>query len=417
MMQTVQTRFPADFPTLFSYPMLDREQAAGPKHETPVRTVSGEPAETYRPRKTETGLAPYPVNVRGLALSVLTTIVVVFSLQWAVKFLVPMALGILLAFTLNPVVKALERLRIKRSLASLLVIAVVLTGIGFGVDRLRGEFQSIVIQLPDAARRLVAEMTSTDDGTPSTIEQVQKAATELEKAATPGSESRRPRKEPEADRPHIRVSELLWAGSMGAMEFLAQATMVVFLLFFLLTSGDTFKRKLVKLTGPSLSNKRITVQILDEINTSVQGYMFMLLVTNSLLALMMWGTLRWVGLENAGAWAVAAGFLHLIPYFGPLLITLATGLSAFVQFGSLTTALLVAGSSLAIATFIGIFVTTWMTGKIARMNPTAVFVGLLFWGWLWGVWGLLLGIPIVVVLKVVAEHVEAMHGVAELLSD
>jgi predicted PurR-regulated permease PerM len=204
---------------------------------------------------------------------------------------------------------------------------------------------------------------------------------------------------------------------MGAVEFVAQGTMVMFLVFFLLTSGDTFRRKLVKLTGPSLANRRITVQILDEINSSVQGYMFMLLVTNSLLALMMWGVLRWVGLENAGAWAVAAGFLHLIPYFGPLLVTMCTGLTAFMQFGSITTALLVAAASLAIATFIGIFVTTWMTGKIARMNPTAVFVGLLFWGWLWGVWGLLLGIPIIVVVKVVAEHVEQMHAIAELLSD
>jgi predicted PurR-regulated permease PerM len=216
---------------------------------------------------------------------------------------------------------------------------------------------------------------------------------------------------------HIHVSELLWAGSVNAMEFVGQAAMVVFLVYFLLTSGDTFKRKLVRLTGPSLANKRITVQILDEIGTSVQGYMFMLLVTNSLLAVMMWGVLRWVGLDNAGAWAVAAGLLHLIPYFGPLLVTLSTGLTALMQFGSLSTALLVAAASLAIATFIGIFVTTWMTGKIARMNPTAVFVGLLFWGWLWGVWGLLLGIPVLVVVKVVAEHVEQLHGIAELLSD
>lgn len=382
-----------------------------------VRTTSGQPADTYQPRHTETSLPPYPVLARGVTLTVLSTLALLFCLQWAVKFLVPMTLGILLAFTLNPVVKALERIRIPRSAGTLIVMATILAGLGFGVDRLRGEFQSIVVQLPDAARRLATEFAGSSGGGPSTIEQVQKAATELEKATTPGGERKAAKAAPEPQPSHIRVSDWLWAGWMGAMEFVGQGTMVVFLVFFLLTSGDTFKRKLVRLTGPSLANKRITVQILDEINSSVQGYMFMLLVTNTLLALMMWGVLRWVGLENAGAWAVAAGFLHLIPYFGPLLVTLSTGLSAFVQFGSLSSALLVAGASLAIATFIGIFVATWMTGKIARMNPTAVFVGLLFWGWLWGVWGLLLGIPIVVVVKVVAEHVEQMHGIAELLSD
>jgi predicted PurR-regulated permease PerM len=204
---------------------------------------------------------------------------------------------------------------------------------------------------------------------------------------------------------------------MGAIGFISQATMVLFMVFFLLLSGDTFKRKLVKLTGPSLSHKKTTVHILDDIHTSIQNYMFMLLVTNTLLALLMWIALRTIGLQNAGAWAVAAGLLHVIPYIGPLLITVASGLTAFMQFESLSMALLVAGVSLAIAALVGIFVTTWMAGKIAKMNPAAVFIGLLFWGWMWGMWGLLLGIPIIVILKVISEHVERMQPIAELLGD
>jgi predicted PurR-regulated permease PerM len=179
----------------------------------------------------------------------------------------------------------------------------------------------------------------------------------------------------------------IWAGSLGVMGFLSQATMVIFLVFFLLLSGDTFKRKLVKLTGPSLSRKKITVHILDDINSSIQKYMLMLLVTNALLALLMWVALRWIGLENAGAWAIVAGLLHLMPYFGPLLIMVATGVVAFLQFESLQMSLLVMGAALAIATLVGTVVATWMTGRFARMNAAAVFVSLLFWGWLWGVWG------------------------------
>ena len=233
-----------------------------------------------------------------------------------------------------------------------------------------------------------------------------------------GAEARRNnRRAAAAEAPNFKIMDWVWAGSLGLVGFLSQATMVIFLVFFLLLSGDTFKRKLVKLTGPSLSRKKVTVHILEDINTSIQNYMFMLLVTNGLLAVLMWIALRVIGLENAGAWAIVAGLLHIMPYFGPLLITIATGLVAFLQFESLEMVLLVTGTSMAIATLVGTFVTTWMTGRIARMNPTAVFVSLLFWGWLWGVWGLLLGVPIIVIVKVVAERVQGMEVVAELLGE
>src|SRR5690606_7654781 len=125
----------------------------------------------------------------------------------------------------------------------------------------------------------------------------------------------------------------------------------------------------------------------DDINTSIQKYMFMLLITNILLGLVTWGVLSWIGLENPGAWAVAAGLLHIIPYFGPLIAAAVTGFAAFLQFESFSMMLLVVAATLAIASIVGTLVTTWMTGRIAKMNAMAVFVALLFGGWLWGVWG------------------------------
>jgi predicted PurR-regulated permease PerM len=109
--------------------------------------------------------------------------------------------------------------------------------------------------------------------------------------------------------------------------------------------------------------------------------------------------------------------LHVIPYLGPGVTAAATGMAAFMQFDSFSMALLVSGASLTIATVVGTFVTTWMTGRIARMNAAAVFISLLFWGWLWGVWGMLLSIPIVVIAKVVSQHVEQLQPVAELLGE
>jgi len=143
--------------------------------------------------------------------------------------------------------------------------------------------------------------------------------------------------------------------------------------------------------------------------------MFMLLVTNALVGVLTWAAFTWLGLENAGAWAVAAGFLHIVPYFGPAITAGVTGMAAYIQFDSIAFALQVAGASLLIATLVGVLVTTWMTGRFAKMNTAAVFISLLFWTWLWGVWGMLLSIPIIVIVRVVAQHIEQLHPVAELL--
>lgn len=370
-----------------------------------------EPALTLPPR--------VAVDARGVALCIVAGVAFLYALQWSQKFLIPVVFGILISYTLNPVVRALERLRVPRVLGTTLVMLVLILGAAAAGNTLRAQFQSIVEGLPEAAQKISNAVARAQQGKKSALQQMQEAASEIEKATSQASGTRLSRSAPTPapDAPKLRISEFVNAGLLGVAGFLGQTTMVLFLVFFLLLSGDTFKRKMVKLTGPRLSQKKITVQILDDINTSIQNYMFMLLVTNLLLAVMMWIALRWIGLENAGAWGAAAGFLHLIPYFGPLLITVSTGVTAFLQFGNASTAFLVAGISLGVATVVGTFVTTWMTGRIAKMNAAAVFIGLLFWGWIWGIWGLLLGVPIVVVIKVIAEHIEGLQSVAELLGE
>nr|WP_229422907.1 AI-2E family transporter [Pseudoduganella umbonata] len=370
---------------------------------------------------------PLHVHAKGLALGIIATVAFLYALQWGRNFLVPLLLGIFIAYTLNPLVNWLERLHIKRIIGATLVTGAIFGGSVVVIDKVHGEFQNIVEELPTITHKLSRLLASTTGSSTSTISRIQAVANEIEQA-TAGSSARRAAKRQQetvtasppghaATTGGIRVMDWVWVSARGLVGFLSQATMVIFLVFFLLLSGDTFKRKLVKLTGPSLSKKKITVHILEDINTSIQAYMFMLLVTNVLLALLMWIALRAIGLENAGAWAIVAGLLHIMPYFGPLLITSATGLVAFLQFESLQMVLLVTGASLGIATLVGTFVTTWMTGRIARMNAAAVFVSLLFWGWLWGVWGLLLGVPVIVIVKVVAERVEGMEIVAELLGE
>jgi len=394
---------------------------------TPLSTTAAAEAgaeDPIDPGSESTTLPPIisiPETGRDLALAILATVAVVFALKWAQGFFISLLLGILFAYTLSPLVAMLDRIRFPRVLSTSIVMAGVVSALAFGSYSLRDEVETILDQLPEAATKLSAGLASLNKGQASTMQKVQTAANEIEKATSPEAATtgrlKRPATHVVIDAPGSRFGNFLWVGSMSAAAMIGQATMVLFLTFFLLLSGDIFKRKLVRVTGPSLTRRKITVRILDEINDSIQRYMLMLLATNVLVGLLTWVALRWIGLENAGAWAVAAGLLHVIPYLGPVVTAAVMGMAAYMQFNEPSATLLVIGASAAIAIAVGFFGVTWMTGRIARMNTAAVFISLLFWGWLWGIWGMLLSVPITVILKVVAQHLEQLHPVAELLGD
>jgi predicted PurR-regulated permease PerM len=357
------------------------------------------------------------VRTQGWSMSILVVIALIMALSLAKNFLIPLVFSILFAYTLNPVLGLMERIKIPRVVASALLILGIMSVVGMNTSSLIAEVDAILVKVPEVTRKISERLVKSTYGQPSLMQKVQTAAAEIEKATTQASGGKAESKKPViSDQPVLKLKEWLLVGSLSVMGFVGQVVMVLSLVFFLLVSGDTFKRKLVKLT-PTLANKKITVRILSEINTSIQRYMFMLLVTNILVGLLSWVVLKSIGLENAGAWALMSALLHLIPYFGSVVAAIVTGLAAFMQMNSPTMALIVAGASIAVATFVGTFITTWMTGRIAKMNAAAVFIGLLFWGWLWGTWGLLLGIPIIVVIKVISEHVDDLGFVAELLGE
>ncbi len=139
--------------------------------------------------------------------------------------------------------------------------------------------------------------------------------------------------------------------------------------------------------------------------------------TSTVVAIGTWLAFRYLGLEQAAAWGVLAGVFNSIPYFGPVLVTGGTAVVGFLQFGSLEMAAVVAGASLLVTSLEGFLLTPWLTSRAARMNAVAVFVGLLFWGWVWNVWGMLLAVPMLMVVKTICDHVEDLKGVGELLGE
>lgn len=361
-----------------------------------------------------------PADSRSLAEVIVAVVASIFALYWAQRFFIPLFLGIILAYTLNPLVTWMERIKIPRLVGTTMVMMTLLFGLALGTLSLRGQVERILDQVPDAAGKLSVALKDMA-AQPNTVLKVQAAAREIEQATTQAASgttaSQKPPTRVVIEEPKFKLLTWLWTGSLGMFGIIGETAMMLILVIFLLLSGDTFKRKLMRISGPSLSKRKITAAILDDIDRSIQNYMLTLLMANVLLGVLTWLAFRLIGLDNAGAWAVAAGVLHFIPYLGPALTAVATGMAGFMQFESLSMAMLVAASSLIIATLVGMVLVTWMCGKISNMNTTAVFVALLFWGWLWGIWGLLFAIPITGMVKVFAERVEDLRPVAELLSD
>ena len=366
-------------------------------------------------------LSSDPIQVKNIALVVLTTLAVIFALDWAQSFIITLLLGVLLAYALNPLVNQLERIKINRVIGSSMVILVLIGSLVFAGYELRGQVQSIISILPEAATKLTSSFIVKRGEPLTNIQKLQMAASQVETATSTVENNMAKTKKPimhvVVEEQKFKIGDFLWRGSLGVFGFIGEAITMIFLAYFILLSGDSFKRKLVKITGPSLSNKKITVNIMADINHSIQRYMFMLLVTNIIVGIISWAIFRSLNLENSGAWAVAAGFMHIVPYFGPIATAAATGMAAYMQFDSILMALIVSGASILIATIVGVFITTWMTGRIAKMNSAAVFIALIFFSWLWGLWGMLLGIPVIFIIKVVCEHIEHLQPIAELLGD
>ena len=361
------------------------------------------------------------VDVRSGALVVLAVLASLFALHAASAVFVPVMLGLMCSYALTPLVDRLVGWHLPRALAAALVMALIVGGSGTVVYALSDDAAALIEALPTAAQKLRRTVESRRQQAPNgAIESVQKAAAELERAAADNSGPGQPARgvtKVQIEKPRFNIKDYIWSGARGMMAAAAQAMVVLFIAYALLASGDTFRRKLVKLAGPTFGEKRLTLQALDEIDAQIQRYLLVQVCTSALVGIATALAFLWIGVNNAAAWGLLAFTLNFIPYFGSIVVTGAAALLGFLQFGTLEMALLVGGTALLITSLEGYFLTPWLTGKANQMNPLAVFVGVLAWGWLWGVWGLLLGVPILLVVKAVCDRIDDFKPVGELLGE
>jgi predicted PurR-regulated permease PerM len=352
----------------------------------------------------------------NLAVSVLAIVALVAALYLARAFFVPLLIGILASYTLGPVVDWLNARRVPRPAAAALVLAVLVGGLSWITISLSDDAAAMIEKLPDAARKLRQSLSAARTGNPTALQNIQEAANEIQEAATDaGAKAGARAIAVKASESTTWLRDYAFAQSAPLFTVAAQTPIVLLLSYFLLASGTHFRRKLVGFVGPSLTRKKDAVLILEEIDVQVQRYLLAVLVSNSLVAVCTWLAFEALGLEQAGVLGVAAGVLHFIPYLGPVLIALVSGVAAFLQFGSVFHALAVAGVSLLVAGAIGFVFMTWLQSRFARVNAAVLFIALLFFGWLWGVWGLLLGAPLVAIAKVICDRIESLKPLGLLL--
>ncbi|HVN35777.1 MAG TPA: AI-2E family transporter [Casimicrobiaceae bacterium] len=371
------------------------------------RIVVGARAEPAAPRK---------FSVAEIALVCIAVCAAIAVARIAQPFLVPVVMGILLSYALRPLVSMLERVRVPRFAAATTVIAILLALGSTAVYVVRDDVNGWVAELPAAARKVRQAVADSARQAPGPMTNMKAAAEELDKAAAEASGKPWAAPEPVRASVSAQFQELVREQSGKALGVIAEIFVALLLALFLLVAGDTFRRKVARIAGASLTRRRVTVEVLDAIDGQIQKYLITMLFANALIALATWGALALLHVPNAGILGGVTGLIHVVPYAGTAVAATAVGVAAFVETASFGDAVVATTVVVAIAAAIGMGLATWMQGRAAHMNPVAVFIGLLFFGWLWGGWGLLLGVPILAVLKSIADRVEAMLPVSELLS-
>jgi predicted PurR-regulated permease PerM len=359
------------------------------------------------------------IRVSSTATIVLAVLAAIYTLHWAREVFIPVMLAVLTSYALSPIVDRMERLRLPRAAAAGLLLAAILGALGGTTYVLADDAAEFVELLPQAAQKIRQIAREQRHGPDTPLDNVQEAAAQLEKAADEGSKPVATAKagvtRVQIERPLFNLKDYLWTLTPGLLASIAQLVVVVFITYFLLAAGNTFKRKLVHWAGPTLSARRITLQAVNDMRDQIERYL-LLQVLLSLLVGVVTALAYWaVGMDNAAVWGVIACVLNFIPYIGSLAISAGSTLVAFVQFGTLEMAAAVGGLSIVLHTITGNLIAPWLTGRANKMNPVAVFVGVVAFGWLWGMWGLLLGVPILLIVKTVCDHVEDLKPIGELL--
>ena len=370
-------------------------------------------------------------QLRNIAFGVIAIASLIWLLKFAQAVIVPLLLGIILSYSLRPAVEWLSRVaHMPRPISAAFILTILFGGIGAGLWNLREDVTDVVGELPKAAR-MIREFASANRDAPGIIGDIHLVAREIDRAtATLSSEATsEPRSDPikrnaaaaaaklETQTSTVtRIQSALVEQLGSLLNVLSTAGIAGLLAFFLLCAGTEYRKKLLQIVGQSLSRKKTTLTILNDINTQIQYFLVATAVTNIVLGLTTWALFAMFGIERALLWGIVAALLRFIPYLGVSLFLGICFVIGLVSLNSFWLAFYLSLSWLGVQFVTGFCLNTYIQSRAARINSAALFVGFLIFGWLWGGWGLIVAAPVLAALKAVTSRIESLKDVSTLLS-
>lgn len=373
-----------------------------------IEALRQEPEDDERPRpnlKRLRDVMQGPFGVRSIALTGLFILASFYTLYFGRAFFLPIVLALLLNFLFSPMVRALKKLRIPEGLSAGVVVFGLLGGLALGVYQLSTPAYEWAQRAPQTMRRLEAKLR--DFKKP--VQTMSKATEQVEKITQVGGGKATPTVE-------VRTESLGERVFSQATDLVANGMVMFILLFFLLASGDLFLRKLIRVL-PSLADKKKAVEIARQIETDISAYLVTITMINIGLGIAVWGITTLLGVPNPLLWGVLAMVTNYIPYLGAIIMIVVLAMVGFLTFKDTTQALMVPLSFVGLNILESYIVTPMVLGRRLTLNPVVIFLGLTFWGWLWGITGALLAVPIMVVFKIFCDHSEPLRPLGEFLGD
>jgi len=343
-----------------------------------------------------------PFDVRSIALTGLFVLAVFYTIYFMRSILLPIILALLLSYLLRPIVRGLAQLKIPLPVSAAFILIGLLALVSYGVSALATPAVEWLQKAPAGLAELQYKLLPLKRS----MAQVTQATGEIEKLATTNAET----KTVEVKRHPI--SEMFF---MRTPEFIASAVLLTILLYFLLVYDQVFIAKLVKLL-PTLSDKKTAVGIAQDIESQVSRYLFTITAINTCLGLAVGTTVGLLGLRNPVMWGVMVALLNFVPYLGALTGIICMTIGAVLSFDSLGYAFIFPAVYLAFGVLEGSFITPWVMGRSLTLNPVIILLSLTFWGWMWGIVGIILAVPILAAFKIFCTHIKPMEPLAEFLS-
>ncbi|MGH7549573.1 MAG: AI-2E family transporter [Gemmatimonadota bacterium] len=348
-----------------------------------------------------------PVDIRSLALSGIFILLVFYTLYFARDFVLPVVLALLLTFLLAPVVRALERIRVPQTIGAGLVILALLSAVVYGGYSLSGPATDWIERAPQGIRRIEQRIREIQRP----VEEMRQAAEEVEQQVEEiagGGRGEQPREV------QVEGETLTGVVLSQTQAFLAGAVVMVILLFFLLASGDLFLRKLVRVL-PRLSDKKAAIEIARATEEHISKYLVTVTLINAGLGVAVGFAMKFAGMPNPVLWGVAAGLMNFVPYLGAVATLGMITLVSLLTFEDIGRALVAPGTYLGLNALEGYLITPMLLGRRLLLNPVVIFLGIIFWGWLWGIPGALLAVPILATFKIFCDHIEPLSPIGEFL--